>query len=661
MPAGLIIMFFVPEKKKSLSRASATELTLIAQTAKQVQDARTDSLLWYQKLTNNLSFLDCGPFNSSNSYKSLFIAQEKELYKDLDLELIKLFQLLREGNLSQIILEQSGYANYKAMLDEVFEKQQITDAQGYSILSAINNQSLYDDLYKIAVDEYNNNDKLPLDKSRLRLACQYNQATSVIRNFLPKVPHETLAKTDKNLSLKAAAKNGFIDVIKLLCQTSTHAERYDALLVTIETGQEVALRYLLESYRFYNLRKAASLAFCKSLHIKELLLDHAQPQAIAADFIREIKVSNIEAINSCLKSKAINKATLKKGLYLAVYLQKLDLTNLLLKAAEPDFNINEISTHLVRLFSIEMASSQQPKFLLPNTGITLLMAAASHGNIPLVKALIGAGADLEQKDDLGQTAIFYAIRNKQFAMLVFLHQITKANLKALRNDSNSVLHLALEQHAVYQENSDLNILLYLIDNCRLNIGLINSFNSSHQTPLKVCDTLSGNKKELIKLALINVGGAVNLDTDWHLKRANTGLKIFGAVNLMLEIVLILIFEDLKNKNNSYYTGACASFLLINTCFLPTFMVAIYKSYMDGKLYLANNTYKKQLTIINQSLKEPEQIIVAQPQTDLSKSIEETSEHALEEIIVEPSSGNSNILWSQSSHELGQQKFAPALT
>jgi ankyrin repeat protein len=80
--------------------------------------------------------------------------------------------------------------------------------------------------------------------------------------------------------------------------------------------------------------------------------------------------------------------------------------------------------------------------LADNAGVTPLMVATMHGDLEMVRALIGHVSDIAAKDGAGHSALFYAVGSQKIEIVDLLLSLTP-NLELAYGDSGELLTLAL--------------------------------------------------------------------------------------------------------------------------------------------------------------------------------------------------------------------------
>jgi ankyrin repeat protein len=138
--------------------------------------------------------------------------------------------------------------------------------------------------------------------------------------------------------------------------------------------------------------------------------------------------------------------------------------------------------------------------------VTALMFAAQFddaGDIPILKALVASGADMNAQDSAGLTAVDYALRARNHAGLDFLLKLNAQDCNAKRQDEDgyTLLNRAIETGLD-------NAALFLIQH---NNG-INAANYNGQTPLMKAiarNHISDNSRRAIINALVHAGAAIN--------------------------------------------------------------------------------------------------------------------------------------------------------
>jgi ankyrin repeat protein len=80
--------------------------------------------------------------------------------------------------------------------------------------------------------------------------------------------------------------------------------------------------------------------------------------------------------------------------------------------------------------------------LADNAGVTPLMLAAMHGDLEMVRALIGNVTDVAARDGAGHSALYYAVHAQKIELVDLLMSLTP-NLELAYGDSGEMLTLAL--------------------------------------------------------------------------------------------------------------------------------------------------------------------------------------------------------------------------
>jgi ankyrin repeat protein len=80
--------------------------------------------------------------------------------------------------------------------------------------------------------------------------------------------------------------------------------------------------------------------------------------------------------------------------------------------------------------------------LADNAGVTPLMLAAMHGDLEMVRALIGNVIDVATRDGAGHSALYYAVHSQKIEIVDLLLSLTP-NLELAYGDSGELLTLAL--------------------------------------------------------------------------------------------------------------------------------------------------------------------------------------------------------------------------
>ena len=148
---------------------------------------------------------------------------------------------------------------------------------------------------------------------------------------------------------------------------------------------------------------------------------------------------NFDVVSILLDSKVANENILNKAGYTCIML--ISLAPIL----------NETHRAVVcRLFSmgdINIRATQH--------GQTALMLAASHGRLDMVQLLVGAGADINIRDEDGSTALMCAAEHGHANIVKYLLQNPDTDVLAKDNDGLTALAVAMEAG-----HRDLGVLLY---------------------------------------------------------------------------------------------------------------------------------------------------------------------------------------------------------
>ena len=80
--------------------------------------------------------------------------------------------------------------------------------------------------------------------------------------------------------------------------------------------------------------------------------------------------------------------------------------------------------------------------LSDNAGVTPLMVAAMHGDLEMVRSLIGHVSDVTRRDSAGHSALYYAVGSQKAEIVDLLLSLTP-NLEVAYGDSGELLTLAL--------------------------------------------------------------------------------------------------------------------------------------------------------------------------------------------------------------------------
>src|SRR5690349_4672928 len=81
--------------------------------------------------------------------------------------------------------------------------------------------------------------------------------------------------------------------------------------------------------------------------------------------------------------------------------------------------------------------------LTDDAGVTPLMVAAMHGDLEMVRELIGHATDIAARDRAGHSALYYAVKSSQKIEIVDLLLSVTPNLELAYGDSGELLTLAL--------------------------------------------------------------------------------------------------------------------------------------------------------------------------------------------------------------------------
>jgi ankyrin repeat protein len=81
--------------------------------------------------------------------------------------------------------------------------------------------------------------------------------------------------------------------------------------------------------------------------------------------------------------------------------------------------------------------------LTDDAGVTPLMVAAMHGDLEMVRALIGHATDIAARDRAGHSALYYAVNSSQKIEIVDLLLSLTPNLELAYGDSGDLLTMAL--------------------------------------------------------------------------------------------------------------------------------------------------------------------------------------------------------------------------
>jgi ankyrin repeat protein len=148
---------------------------------------------------------------------------------------------------------------------------------------------------------------------------------------------------------------------------------------------------------------------------------------------------NFDVVSILLDSKVGNANILNKAGYTCIMLISL----------APILN----DTHravVCRLFSMGDVNIRATQH-----GQTALMLAASHGRLDMVQLLVGAGADINIRDEDGSTALMCAAEHGHSGIVKYLLQNPDTDVLAKDNDGLTALAVAMEAG-----HRDLGVLLY---------------------------------------------------------------------------------------------------------------------------------------------------------------------------------------------------------
>jgi ankyrin repeat protein len=148
---------------------------------------------------------------------------------------------------------------------------------------------------------------------------------------------------------------------------------------------------------------------------------------------------NFDVVSILLDSKVGNANILNKAGYTCIML--ISLAPIL----------NDIHRAVVcRLFSMGDVNIRATQH-----GQTALMLAASHGRLDMVQLLVGAGADINIRDEDGSTALMCAAEHGHSGIVKYLLQNPDTDVLAKDNDGLTALAVAMEAG-----HRDLGVLLY---------------------------------------------------------------------------------------------------------------------------------------------------------------------------------------------------------
>jgi ankyrin repeat protein len=175
--------------------------------------------------------------------------------------------------------------------------------------------------------------------------------------------------------------------------------------------------------RLVHLNRASvgTLAIAFLLAARWLATERHEPKPIPADeFVAAMETRQTSVINRYFRehqnpnARAANDRSL---LFVATLREDRDLATRLLDAgASPD--------------------------LSDSAGVTPLMVAAMHGDLELIRAMVGRVTDITAKDRAGHTALFYAVGAQKTEVVDLLLSLTP-NLELAYGDTGELLTLAL--------------------------------------------------------------------------------------------------------------------------------------------------------------------------------------------------------------------------
>ena len=200
-----------------------------------------------------------------------------------------------------------------------------------------------------------------------------------------------------------------------------------------------------------------------------------------------IKSKNIKAMKVLLKSGSNVNAVdgeLNNAIHMAVYTRVVEICKLIL---EQDININaktrtgETALHIACNFQL----SDIVRILLKanidtdvqdyDNEFTALHYAVNLNSIVITKLLIESGANVNVQDFLGNTAIHYAVLEKNFEIMNHIIQATKnvVNINLYNIDSKLPIHIYFEQ------GNENKLATDLIQNSNLNFKDNNGTSAMH--------------------------------------------------------------------------------------------------------------------------------------------------------------------------------------
>lgn len=278
---------------------------------------------------------------------------------------------------------------------------------------------------------------------------------------------ECLLKRDKTYYLHIASEHGQKDVVEFLLQNGAKVDEREegnvsALMLASENGHEAVVDTLLEAGAEVNLTTEGKVRIASGFGLDagegmvpmiqtvvggfSALLYAAQAghyKIVEKLLLRGAKVGqrSVTYEGEELNNKAKFEGSCSAIMFASI-LGRADLVELLLShgASLNDKTIKDISMD----FTMEMFGlSKEPEHPI---GLTCIMLAAKHGHENVVKLLLSKGASVKDQDTHGNTALYYALRNRHNSCIdLLLYFGSNPNIFAKQASPGRVtaLHLAI--------------------------------------------------------------------------------------------------------------------------------------------------------------------------------------------------------------------------